>query len=235
MIKYIHIFTTEMNIEVAESSSAGIPKRLARATELILGFTNNVEEIGFSPGSIELLESLPLPVILAPTHLSDWDITATIYALAKFTNINVKIVTASTHDSFRQNPAGKVGSLIAGPENFIPISYTKKRTEMGLFNVDDFNEMRRATEEGNSIVIAAFHDRRCIGHNQFGVALPSKPGVGAAYLSLKTGLPIVPVAVNMEANKGRIFERPGIEISVGEPINLENPKRKVEKNNYLWS
>jgi len=204
--------------ELGENQRVGMSLRLGISAELSLRFTNNIGKIGFLPESLSRLKELRSPAILATTHLSDWDVTAVVYSLFKFTDIRAKIVAASTHESFKQNPTAWMGQVVAGAENFIPIGVTGDVREEGIFRIADFKKMEETLVGGSSILIAAYHDRRFVGYNQHNTSLPPKPGVGAAFLSMRTGFPIIPISVNVGENKGRVFERPGIEISVGQSI-----------------
>ena len=176
-------------------NESGMPKRITKAAEINIRMM--LSSVEFDAGSLEKIKNLKKPVIFALTHLSDWDITAFIFALGNKTDIKAKIVQASSHN-WKDDPLGAVRTAVAGSDNFLTISYgSGKDKGIGQFRRDDYVPMVSAIENGYSIIIAAYHDRKEVGFNQKGVTLPKKGGGGMVYLAKKSGAPIVPVAVNM--------------------------------------
>ncbi|MBT3249890.1 MAG: hypothetical protein HN846_03980 [Candidatus Pacebacteria bacterium] len=218
-----------MNQEQQEFS-----KRIAALTDVSLLLTNNLKEIKFGPDDLEKLKKINFPVIFATTHLSDLDTTAFLNVLAKETKIMVSVAYESSQESPLQNSVGwfnlSIAKLMVGKENFLPITSHQGK---GVLAPKDYESQAEIIKNGRSIVMAGYHSRkidkargiRHIGHNQRGVTLPNKGGVGAVFLSILSGAPIVPVAIDIESDKFR----PGISVKIGELI---SPKVSSDFSNW---
>lgn len=146
------------------------------------------------------LENLPKgrPIIFATTHLSNTDLTIAASELAK--KYNIKIATASTHDSLAQSPSGYISKIIGGSKSFISIGTEKiGGKEKGIFRPKDYDPMVEHLKDG-PILMAAYYnsDRKYVDNVlQKDVILPERGGVGAIWLAQKSNAVIVPTTIDV--------------------------------------
>ncbi len=205
----------------------GLPRKLVNVTEWNLKLV--LSDVRFESESLEKLKKLGGSVIFSVTHLSDWDITAFVNALGKETDIRAIVVQASSHYNWRDKPLGVIGTALAGPDNFLPVSYgSGKDKDVGLFRRNDYEPMKVAIEQGYSIIMAASHNREHASFNQRKSTLPEEGGGAAVYLARITGRPIVPVAVNMEGRwRGRAVIRVGEEMFIDKKEKLRDGSNRM--------
>ncbi|MCX6796339.1 MAG: hypothetical protein NTW06_02460 [Candidatus Falkowbacteria bacterium] len=166
-------------------------------------------------------------LIFVPTHLSDFDMLISLYALSQY--FHVAIVDSSTHHHLTENPLAYVGIHFLGAKNFYSVKYTKdnKGIEHGKFDPNDFNKMQKDLTKKKAIIFSAYYKG---GH---GWCLPNKGGLGAIYLAALTNALIVPVAINIKSKKQigmgnakikTLLKRPRVEVIIGQPIDFPQIK-----------
>ena len=217
--------------ESAESPvHAETPYRLREVLKLAVEFASK----GLKIKGAEKLKDLPKgqKVIIATTHISDLDVAAVAYAFGRW---NIAIVDQSTHHDPNQDRPSFMLNLIAGRENFLPISASWNKKATGKFDPRDYKDIIEAMDKGKTIIFAA-HNPTVEGK------LPSSPGDGVTYLAQLTGATIVPVAVDVPSEEPIVFtgegvkgvigfarkiikyrtsNRPPIALSIGEPLVLD--------------
>ena len=182
---------------------------------------------------LENLEEIPPEkhVIFLTTHMSDYDVPIVIAALAeKFPRM--KVAEASTHEDYRQNLGGYLGRQIGGVENSFSVDFSGGEGDgNAVFNPDNFEQMKKSLEDGNTVVIAAYFDTKYQGQKW---QLPEKGGNGGVYLGAITpDAVLVPVAVDIKSKKpfgmgdpgiGQIIKelRPKVDVMIGKPIEPQN-------------
>lgn len=175
-------------------------------------------------------------VIFTPTHLSNFDVPISIYSVGK--HFRLMIGDASTHSKFSENPAGFIGSRLAGKENFVPIKHKKdkKGVERGRFDPDDLENLKTAFEERKALMISAYYS----GEEKNN--LPDKGGYGAVYLAEIADALIVPVAVDIKSKEKTemqknvvkaIFSFPDVQVNIGQPIELLKIEG-IERLREIW-
>jgi lauroyl/myristoyl acyltransferase len=134
------------------------------------------------------------PHIIAVSHSSEFDIPLAMKALGR--HLDIAITDQSSH----HNPAQELGMYISlrlvGKDNFIPISYesTSGIKLPASFNPNDAEPMLKAIGAGKSIMVAAHNP---ITTNERGEIDPPRAGYFAAYLSALSGIPILPVGIDL--------------------------------------
>ena len=201
------------------------PDAFARKIELLIRATfSNVETIGE-----ENLTSIPpnRRVIFVTTHITNSDVPLALSSLGQ--KFHLTVGDASTNHDFSKNPLGFIGDTLAGKENFMPVS---RRTDehlaagsVGVFNPDDFENMKSVFDDGKAVVLPAYY----IDRNK-DLSLPRKGGYGAAYLAETSNAIIVPVAINIKSKESintplsgikAVLNRPKAEVIIGEPFELD--------------
>ena len=210
------------------------PKRLMVGLEALIKLQiGNVKIEG-----AEHIKEIPIDrkkIIVVSSHLTDLDMP--LVASAVGNDFNIKMVNMSVHHSFSQEASTAFGVYAAGKDNFIPVDYTKEKTgdkTVDPFNVENFEPMIKALDEGKQILIA--------GHNPSHDGKFHKPGLGAAYLALLTDAVILPVGVKIES-KGDIgmygsgvktfLKKPDADIKIGLPFELSKIDGIEEFKNIL--
>lgn len=183
-------------------------------------------------GLEHLAELQGKPVIFAVTHLSDIDVQTAAAELSAYMPLDVATLATNMED-----PIQRRAMKIAGLSHFHPIQNTfdaRTQTPHATFRAEDFAQMQQAIEAGRSIVIAAHNPTR---KGEF----PKHAGIGAVYLAQLTGVPVIPVSLDIQSKtpvgladdlfgvtrrliSGR---RPQATLTIGEPIQLGplNPER----------
>lgn len=155
------------------------------------------------------------PVVVATSHTSEFDIPLSVKALSG--HLDIAISNQSTHHSIRSEPGMFLSLSLVGKDNFIPISYEWKDGQKvpNSFDPTNAGPMIRAIENNKSVLVAA--------HNPFihaadGEVRKPKPGYFAAYLSLLTDTPVLPVGVDLHPTSevGRFDSV----VRIGSPFNL---------------
>jgi 1-acyl-sn-glycerol-3-phosphate acyltransferase len=209
-----------------EGAHKETPARFRLAVETMLKASfSAIEVVGE-----ENLKKLPpgAKVIIATTHISDYDVIMPIAKLGK--QFKIKAVNASVQHSFLKDPLTYTAAHIAGIENTIPvdIQFAKHETAgrsyvPSPFNPENFVPMRQALDEGDAIVMAAYTPPP-VKDGMLG----KKAGFGAVYLAEISGAYILPVAVNIKSDDPKMgtkkspfsafLNRPEAEMIIGEPI-----------------
>ncbi len=183
----------------------------------------------------ERLESLPadVPVVVAVTHISDIDIPLVVLALGSYFDFVVTDISIHRNfrDSIRSVDPTIVGILIAGIDNFLPITYVLENGKRkGQINPDDRIQIGQALKAGKTVVIAA--------HNPtFDGKLPDAPGYLAVRIAQSVeNTVVIPVTIQIGKGSDRlglvktivqtILKRPAAKISIGEPLIFNNPAAK---------
>ncbi len=183
----------------------------------------------FQAGSIEVigkehLDEIPdgMNVVVAGSHVSDFDMPLIATALGK--DLNIAITDMSVHSTDWKKDPTYVGMLIAGIRNFIQISWHtgaggKRQPRL---NPENYGPVRDALNRGKAVLMAA--------HNPSYGSLPDKPGIGAELVAETTpNTVILPVTVDVQdeqastATKFRqqmmsLFRRPKVVVTIGKPI-----------------
>ncbi|HEU0050491.1 MAG TPA: hypothetical protein VFQ60_00345, partial [Patescibacteria group bacterium] len=158
-------------------------------------------------------------VIIAVSHLTDFDMPAVISQLA--TQFDLIIANTALHHNFFQKPFLHLAMQLADKKNFLPVRYreTANHKKLGAFDSADFERMRSALERGKTLVIAA--------HNPAHGQLPPS-GYGAAYLHQITPRSIIlPVSVCFSQTPSR-WNRANARITIQTPITL-SPILHIER------
>jgi len=190
----------------------------------------NIKEVNIA--GKEKLDILPKdrPIIFAGTHFFKTDISIIISIIGK--EFPIKVVQASTHESPIESLGGYLVYVLGGKNNFLSIKTIKNdKKEVGVFNFDDYKPMIDCLNNGINLVMAAYYnDDPKYYYDRFdykeGLILPDKGGVGCIYAAKKTNALIVPMAVNLDINKG-------IRINIGDPLEfkkIENIDMSDTKN-----
>lgn len=181
----------------------------------------------------ENLDKLPpgAKVIIATTHISDFDVLVPIVKLGK--RFKIKAVNASLQHDVRKDAMPSLSVIAAGKENTIPVDFKWGKNPKGQksyysssFNPDNFTPMKEALDDGDAILMAAYNPEPI----KSGM-LPAKGGYGAVYLAEVSDAVIVPVAVNIKSKDPfagmreraiqTLLDRPEMEMVIGEPITLD--------------
>lgn len=184
----------------------------------------------------EKLDILPKdrPIIFAGTHFFNTDISIIISIIGK--EFPIKVVQASTHESPIESLGGYLVYVLGGKNNFLSIKTIKNdKKEVGVFNFDDYKPMIDCLNNGTNLVMAAYYndDQKYFYDSctyKEGLILPDKGGVGSIYVAKETNALIVPIAANLDINKG-------IGISIGDPLEVkktESDDMSDTKNRTLF-
>jgi hypothetical protein len=178
----------------------------------------------------ENLDKIPpnAKVVIATTHISDIDVAIPIAKLGRI--FRIKWANASMQHHITQDPFINLVLTAAGIANAIPVDYhwaqqdgVGKSYTASNFNLKNFLPMRKALENGDTIVFAA-HNPTHIRDGK----LPLDGGHGAVYLAEISGATILPVAINIKSDDpllgttkypllGMFKERTEAEMVIGEP------------------
>lgn len=163
--------------------------------------------------------------VFATSHLTDFDEQAVAAALSPYRTLDMSSAATNLKD-----PVQKTLIALAGRDRLHGLAniFDKKNNEpvMG-FNPANFDPMREAMEKGHDMIFSAHNPAR-------DGRLPDKPGIGAVYLAHLAGTPVMPVAVDIHADKSygmaseigstvkqMVRGRPDASVIVGEAMQLE--------------
>ncbi|MFZ2500959.1 MAG: hypothetical protein WAW90_03195 [Minisyncoccia bacterium] len=190
---------------------------------------SNIEVLGE-----ENLKDLPpdAKVIFATTHISDLDVVVPIAKLGK--QFRLRAVNASVQHSFKEDARTNIFLQIIGEDNTMPVDMKwgdhpetgKKEYYTKKFNPENFEPMKEALEDGDTIVMAAYTPVPIKDGK-----IPDQEGHGVVYLAEISDAVIVPIAINIKSEDPHmginrtpthsLKVRPAAEMIIGKPITLE--------------
>ncbi|MDO8507586.1 MAG: hypothetical protein Q7S53_03385 [bacterium] len=222
----------EVQKPISDESNVDIekPNDLVRRAESVMRYMFRINLLGE-----ENIAEIPKDkkVIIAATHISDQDMPLVIAALGKHFK-NIAVARNEKEFDIKRDPLQKalIKFLEGGKDCNLPISYTQgnRLNSRGVFDPEDFEQMKGSLENNSPIVMAA-HKFNNPGEWQ----LPSKAGNGVAYLSQITeDSVILPVAVDVKSDKPIgygldfpkiIAKKPRVDIRIGKPF---EPDRDID-------
>lgn len=142
----------------------------------------------------ENLEQIPegQAVIFAVSHNGSQDFNVVIPRIGN--KFDVVVTDISTHDDPRQEFGSWLGKKLIRIKT-LPVTYgwNAGQRKQPLFNPGDADAMEEAAESGKSLLIAAYNP---VIKEEDGSVREPTPGYMAGYLALRSGLPVVPIAVD---------------------------------------
>lgn len=160
-------------------------------------------------------------VVVATTHISDYDMPLAIYALGD--KFELVVANASDQHAFRKSPFGNIGMRISGTENFRGIDYRDNYKGPDFFNPANYRPIEKDLREGKTAVVAA--------HNPvFDYRLPERGGYAAVYVAELADAVVLPVALDVQSSKKigtgskfsdaakSLWERPEARVIIGAPL-----------------
>lgn len=127
-------------------------------------------------------------VIIATTHVSDWDVQIAAEALAN--DFDVVITNQADQHDWSKLPGFKLAMFLAGQDHFLPLN-THKTGAATRFPFEDFPAMRDALGVGRAVLLPS--------HNPSFGQLPKHAGLALPYLAHTTSKVVVlPVAVDLD-------------------------------------
>lgn len=176
------------------------------------------------------LEKIPddKKVIIVTTHVSDMDMP--IIAKVLGNKFGLVITDLSIHRSpllsLKSSDPTIGGVLIAGRENFLPISYSQEKgRRTGLIKREDSERIKEALGKGKTVMIAA--------HNpSFDGKMPPKPGfIATRCAQTVEDAIILPVSVDTSGGSKfspkDLIRKKEARVVIGEPFSLNDPDAKI--------
>lgn len=208
VVKYA-LIVKQVNSEYTPLPSTSSSPRLRRAIDFLLAYpVSDISVTGLDEQRAELAKDSS---IVLTSHRTGLDVPIAIKALGGM--LDLVVTDQSTHHHM-SDVAGWVGMKVAGEENFIPVDYVHgpKVSNPGMFRPGDVEPAVNAMQEGKSVLVAAYNPL------VRGEKTATKPGYGAAYLSLLTGAPILPVGI--QYNRKHPLDRTHANVVVGQRYEL---------------
>jgi len=196
---------TEVNEAAWATETQSTPRRLRVAIDtLLLLPISHIEVAG-----IEYARQIEKPAIVATSHQTGLDVPLAVKALGD--DMDLVVTDQSTHRSV-QELSGLIGMKIAGEDNFLSIAYqfNGRKKQPAMFRVDDATLVVDALGRGKSVVTAAYNPVEDGGRYE------RKPGYSAAYSSLLTGAPVLPVGI--QSARTHVLSRSPAAVVIGEPL-----------------
>ena len=205
-----------MDNEPSELTRSPSNFRLRKSIDFLLFTQNKLRET--SSSGIENIESLDNDetVVIATSHTTGFDVPLTIQTLGS--HMDIAIADQSTHGRFAKEPAGYIGQKVAGPRNFIPISYSwhDGRKHADRFNPQDSLAMDHALRIGKNVLIAA---HKPLKSRSDGSVMAPRAGYLAAYVATQSKKRILPVGVSYTPSL--VSPKYDASVAIGEPFELE--------------
>lgn len=199
------------------------PERLVFALEMLAKLASSKIEIKGRENLEKIVEGKK--VIIACSHISDMDMGMVAYALRNDFDL---LITHQSVQTFFTEPGISIGRKLAGSDNFMPIDWQRfEGGKQGKFNPDNFIDIAESVNKSGKTPLVAAHN-------------PSKNwrlergGYGVAMLAqYEKDAVVLPVAVNVKSEEPvgmaesrikTIKQKPEVEITIGEPLELPEIK-----------